>query len=133
MKPKSILKLEIPETGIQDLPAGEVLKALTKEEAANFAITSNVVNFNEHADDAFVDIVQLNAAGTGNVTSFTNLDKIGKRFIIINTGAGNKTITTGNNIKTVGAAATSVLATNEYVKCFNNGTNIYVESVHKFA
>lgn len=133
MKTKALLQESIPASGIQGLDAGVVLKALAKEEAANFAITSNVVNFNEHADDAFVDIVQLNAAGTGNVTSFTNLDKIGKRFIIINTGAGNKTITTGNNIKTVGAAASSVLATGEYVKCYNDGSFIYVESVHKFA
>lgn len=132
MRTKTLLKALIAETGTSPLDSGEVLKALCQEEAANFAITSNVVNLNETAD-AFVDIVQLNAAGTGNVTSFTNLDKIGKRFIIINKGAGNKTITAGNNIKIVGAAATAVLATEEYVKCFNNGTNIYVESVHKFA
>lgn len=133
MKPKSVLATVIPATGTQPLQSGEVLKSLAKEEAANFAIASNVVDFDEHEDDAFVDIVQLNAAGTGNVTSFTNLDKIGKRFVIINKGAGAKTITAGNNIKIVGAAATAVLATEEYVKCFNNGTNIYVESIHKFA
>lgn len=133
MKPKSILLASIPASGISAVDAGEVLKALAKEEANDFAITANVVNLDQYADNAYVDTVRLNAAGAGNVTSFTGLNKASKNFRILNTGAGAKTITAGNNIKIVAAAATAVLAQNEYVKCYNDGTTIYVESVHKFA
>jgi hypothetical protein len=75
----------------------------------------------------------LDAAGTGNITSFTNLAKGSRYFRIINTGAGAKTITAGNNIDITGGAATAVLATSEYAWCYNNGTTVYVQSVHKWA
>jgi hypothetical protein len=133
VKTKSVLINSIPAAGFSDVDSGELLKALAKEEANDFAITANVVNLDQYADNAYVDTVRLNAAGTGNVTSFTGLSKASKNFRILNTGAGAKTITAGSNIKIVAAAATAVLAINEYAKCYNDGTTIYVESVHKFA
>lgn len=141
MKPKATILSGIPSRGVSAIDntnITDIVKGLCKEESANFAITANVLNLNEHNPDgdlvdAFVDDVNLSAAGTGNVTSVTNLAKGSRYFRIVNTGAGAKTITHGNNIKIVGAAATAVLAQGEYVKCYNNGTNIYVESIHKFA
>lgn len=133
MKPQVELTKFIPSSGISEIDSKELVDAICKEKEANFAIASNIVNFDEHDDDEFVDIVNLNAAGTGNVTSFTNLAKIGKFFIIKNTGAGAKTITAGNNIKIVGGAATAVLATNEYARCFNNGSYVHLETICKWA
>jgi hypothetical protein len=133
MKPKSVLVTSIPASGISEVDSNEVLIGLCKEEAANFAVTSNVVNFDEHDDDAYPDIVNLSEAGTKTVTSFSNLSKGSKRFMLKNTGAGAKTITHGNNVKNFNATATLVLLTNEYCWCYNDGTNVYVESVHHFA
>lgn len=129
----------LPAHGIQEFNAADVttvvaelVKESAREETGNFAITTNVVDLNQNAD-TFPDDVCLSAAGTGNVTSVTNLNKIGKSFRIKNTGAGAKTITHGNNIKIFNATTNVVLLQNEYVKCYNDGTNIYVESVHHFA
>ena len=125
----------LPTAGIQGLDAGSIadlVKAVMKEEKAVYTITANVVNLNQTAD-AFVDDVEISQGGAGNISSFTNLNKIGRYFRIINRGAGAITITAGNNIDITGAAATAVLAISEYVWCYNDGTTVYVQSIHKWA